>query len=809
MRAERGHKKGQPILRISLQRRLLITCAAFALLLLAGCNRGASAQETLLLWHDWPGGDAEVLNSPIEKFERLNPDINVVAQYIPAAEFVARYAEQVNLGFGPDLILTSAQNTQALYQRGFLLSDLRKHGITADEIYAPVLAAYSDGENLFGLPFSKSSQILFYDKRRVSRPPGSLEELVDGSPAHEYRIGMNPSFIESFWGVQAYGGRLRDAEGNIALQDGGLTNWLIALQNTQASSLFVLNEDQNTLRQDFIDGYISLYVAHGREFNTLREAIGAENLGVALLPAGNAGRPAGPLLDSSGLSISHIATTGEIDVAVRLAQFLTSERQQMVLTTGEVGRLPANSNVRISPAMPDVTTVLANQSRAAAPLAFADNLLWQELSAYGADEFWRMLAGDVNVNTSVAELAARLSVIQGTVVPSSSAIACAEIDAPQRLTLWHGWSDASTSALEAAVDAFVEGCPDVEIQLTRIEDNETLFTLYGAAVDAGGGPDILLDSTQWSARYAAAGQIANLSQVADPAKLARFVPQAQANVRYQEQLFALPLTARSVALYYNPELIAVPPVTLDELLFRLDTEHRLAMPLTFQYDLFGVEAFGGHIFDEETGLVVNSNGMVQWLEWLRTAGAHAGMIFTADRRAAEDLFATGEASMMVGGPASLQRLREDLTPAQLLVAPLPAGPMALAGPILETEGVMFNPALDADSLRAGLAFANYLTTPAAVEILVRSGEYVPANVNVDLSEYPVLAGFRNAAQTAAVISQGPEWEAVFTYGDKLYTDVVRNGVDAAEALEAFADAVNAANAARGAEDAGVELAPAP
>jgi maltose-binding protein MalE len=348
--------------------------------------------------------------------------------------------------------------------------------------------------------------------------------------------------------------------------------------------------------------------------------------------------------------------------------------------------------------------------------------------------------------------------------------------------------------LNELITDFNKLCPDIRIIAERDANNDGLNQRYRESVTAGGGPDLLLDSTEFLATLAANDQIRPISDVIDPTRLTQFVPSTVQAMRHNGLMYGYPEASRSIALIYNPTLIANPPQTLDDLLLQVDLDNQFAMPLTFFYSFWGLGAFGGRLFDEDRQAILDQGGMVEWLQWLRDAAALPGFVFTDARPAAEDLFIEGEAAFLVSGPWSLPRLYANMPKESIAVTMLPAGPRNVASPMLEVEAFMFNPQASDDQVQAGLAFVRFVTSRQSQERLLATGVHVPANVTVDTSADPVISGFRNQTHTAYPAVQDEYWNVVLAEGDGVYHATVLEGADIEQAVAGFNFLVNATNA---------------
>lgn len=767
-----------------------------AMLLAGGCAAPQSTRESdsVFFWHDWEGADAELLNHLLARYAEANASKHVVetalAPGLMASEFAMRFAE----GTEPDMLLTDAATAQELIQLGYI-KDLTGL-VDTSSIYEPALSFVRAGDHLYGLPFTISTQVLFYNREHLPDPPANFTQLVEQIARPGFELGLNTQFQEAYWGLRLFGAKAYDQDGRIQMDRGAITNWLTELKNIQSEAGFVLSNDQDQLRQAFVDEIIEMYVADAKEHDELQGLLG-DKLGVTRLPVTVAGNPAGPLLQGTVLLISQNAGNVETERALHLAGFLTNPQQQVQFTQSSIGRLPANKLVRISPAMLPIVVELSKQIRSAVPIALDQRDAWDKVAERSQTLYRAVLEGLADIYSGVAELESILDAELGQgPQPMTAATVCPSITPGRQitLTLWHGWTDADAALLEQMQDEFHTLCPEITIVSERVAGNNELYARYRAAASTGGGPDILVDSTQWTAALAQDGLIRSLNDSVDIASLSEVVPSAIDSLRYEGRLYGYPESARSLALIYNPTLVPDPPQTLDDLLLAVDLTHQFAMPLSYFYGYWGLSAFGGRTFDDDQHAVLDQGGMVEWLQWLRDANARPGFAFTTDRSAAEQRFIDREAAFLISGSWSLPVLYAAMPREEVAVAMLPAGPVKVAGPMLEVEAFMLNPQADDDTVAAALAFAAFVTSQSNEQRLMATGVHVPANVTVDAGQEPNIAGFRTQTHTAVPVTQDRRWDVVFAYGDDLYRDTVLGDLPPAEAVSAFTKLINETNA---------------
>lgn len=769
-----------------------LAAALVAVLLLGGCAPSPLPEvepgASILFWHDWTGADAALLDDLLASFDQLRPDFRVIDAPLSQVDITQDFADRFAEGTEPDLVLTDARVAQELIARG-MVKELSAYDIQPETFQAAALSIVSDGDKVYALPFALSTQLLFYNKSLVAAAPGTLEELRLATLEPEVMMGLNTSFLGAYWGLRAFGGRSYGADGDFTLDQGALTNWLTALTSIQGAAGFMLSDNQAQLRQQFMQGELAFYVADSSEVNQLSEAVG-EALGIAPLPLGENGNPAGPLLQASVLLISANASERQTEEALQLAQFLTNSQQQSLLAVSDVGYLSAVNTVYLSPSMPDVVVQLATQLGSAVPVTLAQRTLWDAVAERGQSLYRGVLEGVIEEQAAASQLVEFVDQLQGKDA-SAHTVACPTLSTsePFTLTVWHSWSEVEGEVLGRLANEFHATCPQVTVELTHVGNSTTLNTRFRNAASLGAGPHVLLDSTQWMAQLAEDELIRPLDNDLQPGELGTFIPAAVNVVQYDDLLYAYPESVRSVALIYNPTMITTPPKTIHELLLQVDGEHPLVMPLTFFYAYWGLAAFGGEIADQDGVLQFDQAAAASWLDWLHTAARRPGFHFTSGRAEAEYMFLQRDVAFLISGPWSLPRLQAEMHAKEIGVALLPSGPANRSAPILEVEGVMLNSSNSHDADAAGLAFARFLGGAASGTALAATGAHVPANVTVPLAEMPLLATLSAQAQMSAGVVQDSRWLRVFAAGDELYNSTVRGDVDTAAAVAAFATTI--------------------
>ncbi|MGH6690099.1 MAG: ABC transporter substrate-binding protein [Gemmatimonadales bacterium] len=203
-------------------------------------------------------------------------------------------------------------------------------------------------------------------------------------------------------------------------------------------------------------------------------------------------------------------------------------------------------------------------------------------------------------------------------------------------------------------------------------------------------PDILQLDAIWTPEFAAAGWILPLDRFR-PDTVAFFRSTIAAN-RWRDTLFALPWFVDVGMLYWRTDLIAVPPVTLGDLVRdakRVRQRHGLRYGLVWQgarYEglittfLEYLGAYGGRIL-EGGRVVVSSDAGLRALTEMRDEIYHDGIVppavLTWHEEESRFAFQNGQAAFMRNWPYAyglMQDSSESRVAGRFSVAPMPAGP---------------------------------------------------------------------------------------------------------------------------------------
>jgi ABC-type glycerol-3-phosphate transport system substrate-binding protein len=453
--------------------------------------------------------------------------------------------------------------------------------------------------------------------------------------------------------------------------------------------------------------------------------------------------------------------------------------------------VPANNNVQIDPQVYPIVAAFVVQSKTAVPYLNLPQM--DTVQSDGDEVYLQALTGEAEPNEAAMTFTERINEMYG--FESVDVLAeGAECQLSGRLEVWHRWPDTPVSAaLQLLADEFAQSCPNASITLTGWE-SDALRQQYQAVGGQAAGPDLVLAPSNWLPAWAGQALITDLSGVIEPETFQQYHTVAAGSMAVDGSLYGIPLWLNLVALYYRADLVSDLPDFIDGLFMQAGSDRPGLLPVDAAHSVWTASAFGALTYDETYQLQIDPENAVTWLEWLQSAHDFSGITLSLDSGELSAIFKAGQANYYVGEAMELAELQLALDSTMLQVSPLPPGPAGDAYPQLITEGLMINPAVlaDSDTLGLALAFGDLLSGQYGQNQLVQQASLVPGNINVDTTDYPVIAGFLQQAETADF------WWADFAddqgIGGILNTMVERAvfaGEDAAEVVDSMMDQLEA------------------
>lgn len=357
---------------------------------------------TLLLWHSWSGNDGDALAQILGSFQAAYPDIQIETLFVAYNRLPQAYADAVVAGGGPDLILAPSWWLHELAEVNALLPLDDLVDAATLEIYWPAAVEnmrYQD--RLYGLPTTLELVTLYYNRNLIDEAnlPITTDEMLALAQADPQQgAGLYANFYHLYWGLGAYGATLFDEDGHVILDEttgtADFLTWLVEMNNT--AGVFV-DLDYGMLIDRFKKGEFAFFIDGPWSAEELRQSLG-DALDNAPLPDGPAGA-ATPWLNADGVFLNPVSSPHQQQLALRLAQHLTSAESGTVLAA-TARRVPAQTGAQIDDPL---LLGFVEQAKTAVPEPHRPEMT--EVWGYAGDMLLKVLGGNMTPTDAVIEAA--------------------------------------------------------------------------------------------------------------------------------------------------------------------------------------------------------------------------------------------------------------------------------------------------------------------------------------------------------------------------------------------------------------------
>jgi ABC-type glycerol-3-phosphate transport system substrate-binding protein len=289
--------------------------------------------------------------------------------------------------------------------------------------------------------------------------------------------------------------------------------------------------------------------------------------------------------------------------------------------------------------------------------------------------------------------------------------------APVHLVLWENLLPAQANALAADVAAFEATQPDYTLEVQHYDDAQTL-------IEAITGETVEFHLALGDASLASALQVQESIEALDeqfPREfLENFASPTLTGATRDGHLWGLPDTAGlHLLLFYNRDLIAVPPANTEELYTVAESfthEGRWGLAMNSYDPLWVVPwlwAYGGWLTDSDGNPTLNTPPMVNALTlYLSWQGRLTGVAPVVSYLEARDLFVSGQAAMLIDGEWAIGELNQ-AKGVNWGVAPLPfvGETEQPAAPLVAGRYWLMRSGLPATQRDAAVDFLAFITAP--------------------------------------------------------------------------------------------------
>jgi maltose-binding protein MalE len=293
------------------------------------------------IWHSFSFAKTDVLQSVIESFKKLYPDVTFTLLYIPLDDLYNTYQEAAYLGQGPSLLLGPSDWGPELFNE-YLITDLVPYVPEnyLAKISPPALTSGKYKNALISLPLSQHGLLMFRNKALISTASGSMDELITLSEQATHG-GMVGSYLErgSYFSSPAIiglGGRLMYDNGYPAFNDEYGLEWLDLLEAYDQAGAVTFNTNWDL--DKFKHSRVGIIIDGSWNITLLAQSIGVENLAIDPWPAYGTGHMSG-WVETDSVFLNTNTTGNDRNAALSFMGYLIEPDVQMRFA--EVGDIPS------------------------------------------------------------------------------------------------------------------------------------------------------------------------------------------------------------------------------------------------------------------------------------------------------------------------------------------------------------------------------------------------------------------------------------------------------------------------------------
>ena len=291
------------------------------------------------------------------------------------------------------------------------------------------------------------------------------------------------------------------------------------------------------------------------------------------------------------------------------------------------------------------------------------------------------------------------------------------------ISLWHAWNDDQLPALLEIIASFQETYPGILFDVLYVPD-ENLLPRFTQAGSEGSGPSILLGPAEWGPGLFDSGLLADMTEEANPATLARLSPPALGSGQYRGALIGLPYSQRGVVLYRNRRIIPERPETFADLirLAQLLTEGEQIGAILERAPYFAgghLYGFGGSFLDEDGNPMFNTPAGLAWVELLQTFAQAGPPDYFTDNDL--ELFRQGRVGFVIDGTWNRTNLAEAIGMDYLEIDPWPVHDQGALAGFVQADNLFLNSKSSEATTDLAWLFIEHMLSEDSQALLALSG----------------------------------------------------------------------------------------
>lgn len=337
------------------------------------------------------------------------------------------------------------------------------------------------------------------------------------------------------------------------------------------------------------------------------------------------------------------------------------------------------------------------------------------------------------------------------------------------VTFWDT-SDATTEspAYRELAKRFEQEYPNIKVDYVNVPFDGADDKFKTAAQNGDGAPDVMRSDVGWTATFAALGYLQPLDGTPALKDSDDYLPVPMESNVYEGKTYGVPQVTDTLALLYNKDHFAEagitePPATWDELreaAEKIEDEVPRTKGIFLNADSYYLLPFvygeGGDYVDVEAKrITIDSpevNAAVGTVRELVSDGVGTTDTSANKYTNMQDGFKKGTVSMIINGPWSVSDALSGEAfddPANLGVAPVPAGPKGQGGPI---GGHNYTVYAGSPDLAASYLFVEFMNRPENQAYVAGENNTLPTRTSVydkpEVSDNEILTAFQKPIELA-------------------------------------------------------------
>lgn len=343
---------------------------------------------------------------------------------------------------------------------------------------------------------------------------------------------------------------------------------------------------------------------------------------------------------------------------------------------------------------------------------------------------------------------------------------------PVEISFWHTFNEQETETLKAVLTDFAVEYPQITVNLQQVPFSDAL-NKYKTVAQAGNAPDVFRADIGWTTELASLGYLMSLDAFMTPAEQADFLPAAMTYARYDGHIWGVPQVTDCLALFYNKDLLATPPKTLDELVTvgQELTAARKEYAFFYRGDPYWYTpflwAFGGEMIDQQSlEIKIADQPAIDALQFLIDLRDKYKIVppsvdFANDYDNMMIGFKNGQYAMIINGPWSSSDVLSGPVfankPENFGITRIPRGPAGFGSPV---GGHNYVISADSKKLFASWDLIHFLSRPENQARFALKNNLLPTRESTyllpEVKQNEVIQSFKyvlDAANTRPVIPQ--------------------------------------------------------